>query len=394
MRRSCAPHTLLIAGLLLLTAEHAAAQQSTRDTLSFLLTNQSIQTGDFVKDREAAAATRDTLSRLLLVELSTLPISSSAGGFIYKLNPALGMVERVSDSFGPFFLERAQTSGRGQTSFGFSHRYSRFTELDGRPLRDGTLVTTANRFTDEPEPFDVELLTLEMSASTFTLFANHGLTDRFDVGVAIPIVGVRLEGTRQNLYRGSLFLQAGASATATGLADVAVRGKYAVLQQRHVGLAADVDVRLPTGSEDRLLGTGKTSVRLSTIASVENGRFSAHARAGLARGGVSDEVNYGGALVMAATPKVSLIGELIGRRLDALARITESAAPHPQSVGVETIRLMPQSTGAASLMGVAGIKWNLGRTWLLSGNMLFPLSEAGLRARPTPAVSIDYTFGG
>ena len=394
MRRSCAPHLLLIAGVLLLTAERAAAQQSTRDTLSFLLTNQSIQTGDFVKDREAAAATRDTLSRLLLVELSTLPISSSAGGFIYKLNPALGMVERVSDSFGPFFLERAQTSGRGQTSFGFSHRYSRFTELDGRPLRDGTLVTTANRFTDEPEPFDVELLTLEMSASTFTLFANHGLTDRFDVGVAIPIVGVRLEGTRQNLYRGSLFLQAGASATATGLADVAVRGKYAVLQQRHVGLAADVDVRLPTGSEDHLLGTGTTAVRLSTIASVENGRLSAHVRAGLARGGVSDEVNYGGALVMAATPKVSLIGEVIGRRLDALARITETAAPHPQSVGVETIRLMPQSTGAASLMGVAGIKWNLGRTWLLSGNILFPLSDAGLRARPTPAVSIDYTFGG
>src|SRR5712692_9442937 len=77
----------------------AAGQQSVTDVLSFLLTNRSIQTKDFQQDEQAAAATRDTISALLLIELATLPISSSASGFTYRLNPALGTFERSSDSF-------------------------------------------------------------------------------------------------------------------------------------------------------------------------------------------------------------------------------------------------------------------------------------------------------
>ena len=99
-------------------APPAHAQQSVRDVLSFLITNQAVVTSDFVKDQQAAAATRDTISRLLQVELGALPISSSSGGFVYRFNSAVGTLERASDSFGPVFLERALTSGRGQTSFG------------------------------------------------------------------------------------------------------------------------------------------------------------------------------------------------------------------------------------------------------------------------------------
>ena len=65
---------------------HAAfAQDSVSDVLSFLVTNQAVITDDFVKDQQAAAATRDTIFRFLQVELATLPISSSTGGFIYRL---------------------------------------------------------------------------------------------------------------------------------------------------------------------------------------------------------------------------------------------------------------------------------------------------------------------
>src|SRR5215207_6463198 len=116
------------AGVLLglLSPGAASAQDSSvSEVLSFLVTNQSVATGDFVKDQQAAAATRDTISRFLQVELSALPIGSSTGGFIYRLNRTLGTMERVSDSFGPFFLERAATSGRGQTSVGFTYRHSR-----------------------------------------------------------------------------------------------------------------------------------------------------------------------------------------------------------------------------------------------------------------------------
>jgi hypothetical protein len=94
----------------------AFAQQSIGDVLSFLLTNRSIPTDDFSGDEEAAARTSQTISSFLLVELATLPITSSAGGFSYRLDPGLGTMMRSSDSFGPFFAERSLTIGRRQST--------------------------------------------------------------------------------------------------------------------------------------------------------------------------------------------------------------------------------------------------------------------------------------
>src|SRR5437879_5767073 len=104
----CRRFTIAAAGALLTVwPRPAVAQQSISDVLSLLLTNHTIQTGDFVRDEQAAAATRDTMSGLLLLDLVTLPVSSSSGGFTYRFNPALGTVERSSNSFGPFFVERS-----------------------------------------------------------------------------------------------------------------------------------------------------------------------------------------------------------------------------------------------------------------------------------------------
>jgi hypothetical protein len=370
----------------------ASAQDSVSDVLSFLVTNQAVVTDDFVKDREAAAATRDTISRFLQVELSALPIGSSTGGFIYRLNPALGTMERVSDSFGPFFLERAATSGRGQTSIGFTYRHSRFDALDGRELRDGTLVTTANRLANEADPFDVERLTLEMDASTYTLFGSFGITDRLDVGAAIPIVDLRLSGQRLNYYRGAVFQQATGSAYVTGLADVAVRAKYNIAQSQTAGLAAHADLRLPTGDQEQLLGSGRATIHLAAISSFEQGRIGAHLRAGFSKGGASDDVEFGAAVVVSAATRFNLVGEVFGRRLSALARVTDSVAPHPVTPNVATTRLLPISTGTTTALALAGFKWNLTHTWLLNANVLFPLTSTGLTGRPTPSIAIDYTF--
>src|SRR5262249_2289171 len=156
----------------------ASAQQTVSEVLSFLLTNRSIATGDFVHDEEAAAATRDTISGFLLLELATLPISSSPGGFTYRVNPTLGTLERASDSFGPFFVERSLTAGAQQASFGLSFQNANFTTLDGRNLGDGTLIATASKLRNESQPFDVESLSLRIHAKTFTLIGDYGLTDK------------------------------------------------------------------------------------------------------------------------------------------------------------------------------------------------------------------------
>jgi len=382
----------LVAVLCAIGPRTASAQDSVSDVLSFLVTNQAVVTDDFVKDLEAAAATRDTISRFLQVELSALPIGSSTGGFIYRLNPTLGTMERVSDSFGPFFLERAATSGRGQTSIGFTFRHSSFDELDGRNLRDGSLVTTANRLANESQPFDVEQLTLRMDANTYTLFGSFGVTDRLDIGAAIPIVDLNLSGERLNHYRGSVLHQATGSAFVTGLADVAVRAKYNLLQARGGGVSAHADLRLPTGDEEQLLGSGKTTIRLAAIASIERGRIGAHARAGFSQGGASDDVEFGGAVVVSAATRFNVVGEIFGRRLSALARVTDSVAPHPITPNVATTRLLPISMGTTTALALAGFKWNLTRTWLLNANVLFPLTETGLTGSPTSSIAIDYTF--
>jgi hypothetical protein len=43
-------------------------------------------------------------------------------------------------------------------------------------------------------------------------------------------------------------------------------------------------------------------------------------------------------------------------------------------------------------MGAFGVRFNPWRTLLISANLLFPLTEAGLRDRVTPALGIDWAF--
>ena len=75
----------------------------------------------------------------LAVQLSTFPIGSSAGGFIYSFDPALGTFRRASRSFGPAFAERALTIGRRRISAGFNYQHTTFDTFEGRNLEDGSI---------------------------------------------------------------------------------------------------------------------------------------------------------------------------------------------------------------------------------------------------------------
>src|SRR5262245_10625880 len=227
----------------------ALAQSTVTDILSFLITNQSIPTGDAARDRAAAEAARDTITRALLVNLASVPISTSSSGFLYRLNSELGTVERATQSFGGFFVERAFSPGHGRATFGLSASSASFNRLDNEDLRDGSFLTTANRFTDEAAPFETESLTLHVRSSTMTAYASVGVTDRIELGAAVPFVRLELEGQRVSVYRGQTFLQASGSATASGIADAALRAKYTFFSAHEGGAAIAAEVRLPTGNE-------------------------------------------------------------------------------------------------------------------------------------------------
>jgi len=370
-----------------------AGAQTLGDVLTFLVTNQSVPTGSIERDRDAALAASVTISRALQANLATLPVASSSGAFVYRLNPELGTVERATQTFGPFFLERALTAGRGHASFGATVQQFHFTSLDGHNLRNGSLVTTANQFRDESAPFDVDSLTLNIDASVATLYGTVGVTDRMEVGFAAPMVSLRIDGSRVNTYRGRTFTQASGSGKALGFADMLLRTKYTLYRDETAAFAAAVDVRLPTGRAGDLLGAGSTAVKFTAIGSMEAGPVSAHANAGISRGGLANEFSYGASLAYAATRKVSIGAELLGRWIDSSGHLVTTTAPHPLLSGVDTLRLAGDASSLQMLSAVPGLKWNLSDTWVLAANVSVPLTSGGLTAPITPFIGLDYALG-
>jgi hypothetical protein len=390
MRRLAATSALILA--ILSVSRPAYAQDTVTEIVSFLVTNQAVPTGDFERDRAAAQAASDTITRALIVNLTSVPIATSSSGFLYKLNSQLGTVERATDSFGAFFVERALVPGHGRASFGLSASSTSFNKLDGENLRDGTFLTTANRFTDEPAPFDTESLTLRVKSSALTAYASVGIGDRFELGAALPFVRLTLDGERVNVYRGQTFLQARAEATASGIADMAVRAKYSLLSARHGGVAIAAEVRLPTGDEANLLGAGSAAYRFIGIGAIETGRLMLSGNGGLVRGGVSDEVNVGGAVAFAVHPRLSATTEFLARQISELRPIELSSQPHPTIAGVQTIRLIGGDPGRLVAGGLTGIKWNPLGTVVVGAHVRWMFTSAGLTGSVTPAVALEYAF--
>ena len=387
---------VVLSAVLLLAAgaRTASAQTATvRDIVDLLVTNQSVQTGDFVKDRAAAEAASAALGQALLVSLATLPTSSSSAGFTYRFNPSLGTLERTTTNFGPSFVERAVTSGRGRVAFGTTWQYASFTRLDDRHLQDEGLVTTANRFLDEPAPFDIERLTLSVKSRILTGFATVGVTDRLDVAIAAPFVWLDLDGTRIDTYRGTSVLQAQATATSSGFGDVAVRAKYHLFDRGGAQLAAAGEVVLPTGREEDLLGAGTTATRLMAIVSIEREYVGVHGNFGFGFGGVSDQITYAAALTVAPAPRITVAAELTGRHLADIGRISEVTAPHPLIDGIETVRLSAGDLGMDVVDAGGSFKWNVAGAWLVRASVLIPGTTAGLTSRMRSTIGIDYAFG-
>jgi hypothetical protein len=378
--------------LSMVPARTAHAQQSISDVLSFLVTNRSIPTADFDRDEQAAIATRDTIGKLLSLEIATLP-SSSGGGFTYTMDPSLGTVTRSSDSFGPLFTERSLMAGRGRASFGMSYRSTTFDTIDGRSLRDGTLVSTASVLRGTGAPFDIETVSLQIRADTMTMIGTVGVTDRFDVSAGIPFVRLTLQGERVDTYRGTALLQATGSASAAGLGDLVLRAKYNVLLNGPSGVAVGGEVRLPTGDEEDLLGAGRASFAPRVIGSYEHDRLGLHGELAYSFRGVAEALGYAGAVTVVAAPRLTVVGEILGRRLDSLGGLVETTQPHPRLAGVDTIRLTSSGEPTHRLVLATGFKWNVATTWLLSVNVLRPLTDVGLNATWVPSFTFDYWFG-
>jgi hypothetical protein len=173
---------------------------------------------------------------------------------------------------------------------------------------------------------------------------------------------------------------------------VAFQGRYLAAGSPVRGLSVGGDLRVPSGREEDLLGSGKTAGKAIAIGSWEEGRLAVHANGGVGVGGASREYSWSMATTVAATSQVTIVGEVMGRRLSELSLVRDVYEAHPIVPGVEVMRWLPAERGVYSAFFVTGAKWNVARSWLVNTSLLVRATDAGLRARLTPAVSIDYSF--
>ena len=381
-----------------------------------------------------AQATLTQLNRGIAAQLATFPVGSSSGGFSYTFDPALGVFSRSTDSFGPLFAERANTAGKGKFSFGVNAMYTTFDSFEGENLRDGdiTLFLThsdLNRdgghldFFFEGDVIQANLF-LDIKATTTNLFANYGVTDRLDVGLALPYLHIEMDARiHEHINKLSTgdepfvfhIFQNGTddndiidSDEADGFGDLVLRAKYRFTKGTEGGgMAAGVDLRLPTANEIELLGSGATQAKLYFIASGSGKRFSPHFNFGytLSRGGspvtgeLPDEINYTAGFDAALHRRVTFTADIIGRTLKDFDRVVkveeEREFTHGFGGPIETTTItdyVQQRDNLNMLLGSVGLKLNPFGRLLLSGNVLISQGKRGLQDHFTPVVSIDYTF--
>src|ERR1700704_1849091 len=82
----------------------------------------------------AGAAAGEAIGLALALEVGTTPISTSSGGFVFKLDPATGLQVRTATTFGPSFAERALTAGEGKVTVGANFTFSNYDRLGDRTL--------------------------------------------------------------------------------------------------------------------------------------------------------------------------------------------------------------------------------------------------------------------
>lgn len=385
--------TLSLTAALLAAAASAPAPlvaQSLTSQLSNLLVVQADGSTTTPAEVAAAGLTRDAVAGLVAVELATLPVASSSGGFAYRLNRQLGVVERASDSFGPFYTESVLRPGAAQTGLGVRYQQSRFSSLQGNDLTRGTFPTTATRLVGSATPFSVDALELTIDTRTVAIIGTHGLSDRWSVGGVVPLQTVSVSGRRTRDSNGIRALQSAENGRRSGLGDIALQTRYRLVDRGNAGLSLGADLRLPTGRAEDLLGAGKTGGRLLAVTSVDEGRLALHANGSAGLGGISRDVIYGVATTFAASPRLTLVSEFMGRWVAGLTRLEDVYQPSPGVAGTETMRWLPVERGLHASFAVVGAKWNVARSVLVNANLLIRVSESGLRAPLTPMVSLDW----
>jgi hypothetical protein len=367
----------------------------------------------------------------LASQLTSLPLPSPASGFTYRFDSSTGTFVRSTQSFGPILTDRAETIGRGRFAFGYNFQYFSFDQLEGIDLTRVPSVFTHDDFQLGGGRADVVTThnSIAVSVGQWTGALSYGVTDRLDVSLAVPIIqtslSVRSAATVQRLGTADArtvhffrdpdapdgigserSFEAGGSAT--GLGDIIVRVKGAAMREGQRGLALGVDLRMPTGDERNLLGSGSMGVKPFLAYSGAYRRFSPHVNLGYQwngesvlagdvetgeKGDIPDQLLYAVGTDLGVTEKFSLTADLLGRRAINSPRVRIepfTAVGTNGSATFDDIAIFHESFWASS--AAVGFKANVSGRLLVDFNLRFTIGTNGLSDRVTPLIGIEYGF--
>ena len=384
-----------------------------------VLTDGSTHSAHFTGDFQSSFS---QFGAALASQLAATPLPSPASGVTFEFDPQLGVFERSTQSFGSILGDRADTIGAGRFSFGFTFQRFSFDSLEGLDTDriPAVFVHDSAELLGGREDVITTINSISTRVNQFTTFITYGLTDSFDISLAVPVVSTDLtvvsNATVQRIGTVSedihFFRQADGSigdqrtftafGSAAGPGDLTLRIRGRAGQNFGLG----VDLRIPTGDEENFLAVGAPGIRPFFIVSGSAGRFSPHVNFGYTWNGSSllagdvatgttsklpDQANLLVGADLGVSDRFTFAFDLIGTYIIDATRLKSSEFVARD--GTSTFADIDfVSSSYEQLAGAVGFKASLVQGLLLDMNLLFSLDDNGLRDRVTPLVGLEYSF--
>ena len=379
------------------------------------------------------------LNSLIANKVSSFPLSSTSVGVTFDFST--GDPVKITDSLGPIFAENAQTLGHGKFSIGFNHTFltlDQFRGLDTKDIRftfihvDIPPPFSEEGLGDDPSESDtIDLdLNLDIDSTISAFYGTYGITENLDIGIAIPLVYVEIDGEAEATVNSFTFAEGGESLhffpgddesglrttvpygdEAFGLGDIALRLKYSFLQDFDINLAMLFDLRLPTGDEDNFLGTGETNIKITEIFSKNFGDTTAHINVSYERRGGdndSDEIEYIAGfdhkLADSITVAIDVIGNFDLNEDEAinLSPGTQTivdqvdtdgdGTPDVSRTRVVELSNVPEDDDDNEIDLSIGFRYAPSERYGFLANIIVPLNDDGLRSEVTPTFGVSMNF--
>lgn len=348
--------------------------------------------------------------------IASIPFAAAAGGVSFSFTGGTPVATAISP--GPIFGERAQTLGKGRLFVGATLNGITYSKLRGVPLNALDFKfphqNVGNAALGDPiwENDYIEVTThLNLSLLVTSFVASYGLTDRLDVGLALPVVHASLSGSSHAVIvqaesnsphffgtdaNPSTTADTSASGSIFGLGDLAARVKFRAYDRGSETVALVGELRLPTGNKADFLGAGATSFRALAIVSMRHGNFTPHLNAGVFLTGAADLNNrLLGTLGFdqLLSPKLTLAADLVTSFEMGTPKLTVPppvvyTAPTVHTLIPTNIPDMKDNVIDASLGG----KLTLPHDYHLVANVLVPLAKGGMEPTVMWTLGIERAF--